>query len=134
MPKLILMQGLPGSGKSTKSREIYVSGKNVRLNRDLLREMLHFKEWSERKEKRIKQAELNLAELFLKQGLDVIVDDCNLAPKTIRMWEVFAEVKNVEIEWIKLNTSLELCIARDNQRERTVGEKAIREMAKLLED
>lgn len=50
---MYIMQGLPGSGKSTKAEEIVEhdgKGNTVRLNRDLLRTMLHFDKWSGRNE------------------------------------------------------------------------------------
>ena len=42
MSKMVIMQGLPASGKSTRAEEIERSmGNAVRINKDLLRTMLH---------------------------------------------------------------------------------------------
>ena len=51
MSRLILMQGLPGSGKSTRAKELLDENPHaVRINRDLLRTMLHCDVWSKDKE------------------------------------------------------------------------------------
>ena len=44
---MYIMRGQPASGKSTKAKEIFEKdGNAIRLNKDLLRKMLHFNVWS----------------------------------------------------------------------------------------
>ena len=50
MSKLIMLSGLPASGKTTKARELMVEyGNAVRVNKDDLRDMLHTGSWSGQK-------------------------------------------------------------------------------------
>lgn len=133
MSKLIMLKGLPASGKSTRAKEIVGYGNYVRVNRDLLREMLHFGVWSGRNEDVIVHAEKDLALLAFARGKNVVVDDCNLNPKNEAMWRGFVdEAKNAyqatfEVESIK--TPLYQCIMRDEVRDKAVGAHVIMNMA-----
>src|SRR4051812_38724625 len=83
MAKLIIMQGLPASGKSTKAKELLEHGNTVRLNKDLLRTMLHFDKFTGRNEGLTQDAALFLADNFLEKDINVIIDDTNFNPRTI---------------------------------------------------
>lgn len=130
MSKLIILQGLPASGKTTKAKELSQPGKNIRVNRDLLREMLHFG-FSLKNEDKVKRLEKMIIKDFLtKTNLDVIVDDTNLNKKTVKELVKIAEESKAEIEFIKIDTSLEECIKRDSMRDNPVGEGIIKMMHK----
>ncbi len=87
MAKLVMLRGLPASGKSTIAKEMVAGGGNfVRVNRDLLREMLHCSRWSGRNEDTTVQVEKTIAGNALVTGHNVVVDDCNLNPKNKDMW------------------------------------------------
>jgi len=131
MKKIYVLQGLPASGKSTKAKEIVESdkeGHTMRINRDLLREMFHFGVYTKQNERHIMNAEKTLAQSMLIFDYDVVVDDTNLKQKTIDMWRDVAEWMDADIEVIRLDTPLEVCIERDKKREKSVGEKVIRGM------
>lgn len=127
--KLIIMRGLPGSGKTTFSELIIKNdSKTIRLNRDLLREMLHFK-WTPKNEKFTIQAEELLASHFLTDGFNVIIDDTNLNPEVYEKWKHFTQ------DWEVVDftdVSIEECIKRDAQRPKPVGPAVIMRMAKNL--
>lgn len=127
--KLIIMRGLPGSGKSTFSKLIIKNDpKTIRLNRDLLREMLHFT-WTSKNEKYTIQAEEVLASHFLMLGFNVIIDDTNLSQEIYEKWKHFTQ------DWEVVDftdVTIEECIRRDNQRLKPVGAKVIMRMAKQL--
>ena len=127
MSTLIILQGLPASGKTTKARELSQPGNNVRVNRDLLREMLHFG-FSLKEEDTIRKTEELLIKAFLNKGRDVIVDDTNLKDKTIRRLFKMAAECSAEVEFIEMNVSLEECIRRDAVRDNPVGRGIIRHM------
>jgi predicted kinase len=131
MSKLILMKGLPGSGKSTRAEEILrANGNAVRLNKDLLRTMLHFDKWSGRNEGITRNAEHALARFFLGESKTVIIDDTNLNEGTLQGWkELAAKMEGVNLEYIYLNTPMEECIKRDAMREKRVGADVIKQMA-----
>lgn len=115
--KLTVLSGLPCSGKTTFSEKIVKeTGNTVRLNRDLLRTMLHFNKWSGKHEDLTVGAETALAQYFLSQ-CNVIIDDCNLNPKNIEKWKALASVTpGVKFEHIKINTPIGECILRSNKR------------------
>ena len=69
MAKIHVMQGFPASGKSTKAAEIIRKKEPntiIRINRDLLREMMHFKEYSKLNEREVMNSEKILAQYYLK--------------------------------------------------------------------
>lgn len=132
MAKLILMQGLPASGKSTKAAELLKEyGNAVRLNRDLLRTMLHCDVWSGPREKLTRDAVRMLAMRFLthKTVGVVIVDDTNLRTGTVAMWEQLAGECDASCEIVRMGTPMEECLRRDALREKPVGRHVIVGMA-----
>lgn len=129
--KVILLKGLPGAGKSTRAKEICKDKTFVRVNKDLLREMLHFGVWSYKNEKIINKTEQLLAQSLLEQGKNVVVDDCNFTH--IEKWKEFLKYHPVHVEVEEINTPIEECVTRDWARGaaggRTVGYSVIRGMA-----
>jgi tRNA uridine 5-carbamoylmethylation protein Kti12 len=124
------MQGLPASGKTTKAKELIETyGNYVRVNRDLLRKMLHFGKWSGKNEALTILAEKSLVRAFLTNKINVIVDDTNLG-KSVDMWKELAKEMGVKHEVIKMDTPIEECIERDKNRKETVGFDVIINMAR----
>ena len=122
MAKIIMLSGLPASGKSTKAEEILKEdGNAVRLNRDLLREMLHFNKWTGHKEGMTRDAQVNLAKCFLGKGHNVVIDDTNLGQSHLDRWKGIAKECDAKFEHVVMDTSIEDCIERDYNR-RITGE------------
>ena len=128
--RIIVCMGLPASGKSTFARDLVKRDATYkRINRDDLRSMIDNGAWSQGKEKHIRQAELLLAEYFFSQGLNIVVDDCNLSPSAKGMWQEFAKKVNATIEMKDFtHVDVEICIERDRRRPNYVGERVIRQM------
>ena len=83
MQEVILLRGLPASGKSTWAKEQVLKspGKYKRINKDSLREMLDVSAWSGSNEKfaiKVRDAIITLA---LTSDRSVIIDDTNIHPK-----------------------------------------------------
>lgn len=127
MSKIILCQGIQGSGKSTWAKA-WAKGDpehRVRLNYDDLRNMMG-EYWVPSREKML----LALEETFLNnaalKGYDIIVDNMNLNPKTIEKYEQWAKNFNYEIEKVLFDTPVEECIRRDKLRPNPIGEVVIK--------
>lgn len=133
MKTVIILKGLPASGKTSWSKEKVV-GSNCaikRVNKDDLREMLDTGKWSKANEKFV----LNLRDLIiltsLAQGKHVIVDDTNLHPKHEKHIRELVKGKNVQVKIREFIMSPEECIERDLKRPNSVGSKVIWNMYNL---
>jgi predicted kinase len=129
MPKLLMLKGLPASGKSTRAKEILKQGNWIRVNRDLLREMLHDGKWSGRNEDMTVQIERAIAREALGAGLNVVVDDTNLNPKNEGMWRMVTDIAGGSFEKETIELPIEECIERDFKRANSVGRDVIVGMA-----
>lgn len=127
--KLLLLRGLPASGKTTFAKELARNDGNwVRVNKDDLRNMLHGGRWSGKHERRIVQLERQLVEKALKDGKNVVIDDTNFNSIHEKQYREIAKQYNADFEIKEFDTPLEECIKRDNARPNGVGETVIRKM------
>jgi len=133
MLKVILLKGLPGSGKSTYARKLINENKGSykRVNKDDLRRMMDDSNWSKDNEKFVLGLRNHIIMNALGFGKHVIVDDTNLHPKheeNIRQM-LREHFPNVTLE-IKdfTDVPIETCIENDLKRLDSVGEKVIRKM------
>jgi predicted kinase len=136
MRKVILMKGLPGSGKSTYAAALINSNLETykRINRDELRAMFDNAKTSQANEKFIKKVRDLLINHALEEGKSVVVDDTNLSDKNYnRISQLVREYnvkysENVVVEIKEMDTPIEVCIERDALRENPVGEMVIKQM------
>lgn len=129
--ELIILRGIPGSGKSTWARAFV--GKCPwfkRICRDDLRQMLDGGVYSAHNEKFVRMIRNRLIRECLQEGSSVIVDDTNLKDRDIRDIRgcAYIDMEAVPVRIMDFDTPLDLCIERDAQREKPVGEARIREM------
>lgn len=126
--KVIIMQGLPASGKSTESKKLVDKENYKRINKDDLRAMVDNKYHSKTNEKLILKARDSLLSLYLSSGRNVVVDDTNFEQYHIdRITEIASEY-NAQVEVKFIDTPLDVCIERDKKRENGVGAHVIRSM------
>lgn len=129
---IILLRGLPASGKTTYARKFIKEHPNTykRINRDLLREMFDGSEYSAANETFIKEAEIHLAGLCMHEGFLPIIDDTNMSASAMALWENFAQQRACILQIVSfLHVPIETCIARDEARlVGKVGEGVIRIM------
>ena len=127
--KLIVLQGLPASGKSTLAKQMVQADPEgtIIVSRDALRHSLGVY-WVPSRESFITDLELYAIQSGLERGYNVIVDATNLNEKIVNNWKMMAASTGVQIEFIKLNTPLETCLERDNNpdREHNVGADVIK--------
>ena len=136
MKKVIILRGLPGSGKSTYAKQLLEENPNAykRINRDDLRMMFDNGYTSTGNEKFIKKVRDLLIIKALEEGKHVIVDDTNLSEKNkTRIQQLIDQFNkehndSVQIEIIEMKTPLDECIERDAQRKKPVGNKVIKAM------
>lgn len=127
---LIMLSGLPASGKSTLAEKIQKDLKNsVRVNKDLLRKMMYFGNFSWKNEKEVNDVELDIVRYYLGENIDVIVDDTNLLEYHENKWKSIAKEFNAEFIKVELNTPIDICIERDKNRIDSVGEYTIKNFA-----
>lgn len=128
--KLIMTKGLPGSGKSTWAYKYLEENPNtVLVCKDDLRAMMFNSAWTGNREKFILKARDFIVSEALKDGKSVVVHDTNFVPKHEISLKELAKLHKAEFE-IEDFTSvpIEQCIHNDLCREKSVGEKVIREM------
>lgn len=129
--KVLILKGLPGSGKSAYAKELMNTEKEwIRVSRDNLRDMLYFGGFSREKEDRLVYYMKYIIVDLLREGCDVIVDNCHLDPAHIAIIHdaiLFSDIR-CDVEIKEMETSLDECIARDSLRPDSVGEKVIRKL------
>lgn len=130
MKKVLILQGLPASGKSSFAKELLLAnpGRWVRTNKDLLREMAHASYWSKSNEKFILQLRDTAILMALEAGKHVVVDDTNFGKNIDHIKELVKGQAKVEINDSFLQTPVEECIRRDLLRPNSVGKDVIMKM------
>lgn len=117
MPKLLMLSGPSGSGKSFKARQLLeADGNAVRINRDSIREMSILK-WSPAREGWIIDAELAMTDAAARGKRNVIIDDTNLRQRDEDRWRYKAKELGYEFQKIQVTASLAQCILQDAHRE-----------------
>ena len=131
MKKIIVLQGPPACGKSTRAQELlvkYGSDKAVIVCRDSIREACG-EYWVPSREDYISDIEKGAVIAALEHDMIPIIDATNLNPKTIEKWKKIAADYNAEIEWIEVVETYKVALQRDSNpdRKRPVGKKVIRD-------
>jgi predicted kinase len=132
MQKILILQGLPASGKSTFAKELVTKEPNFwkRVNKDDLRAMLSNKVYNQKTENFVLSVRDAIIMRALTEGYNIIVDDTNFAQKHIdRIKRIASIYKNVKVEIKFIDTPLYECIERDSKRgEESVGKRVILNM------
>ena len=134
MPKLLVLRGLPGSGKTTYARDLVEKMGYVRVNKDDLRKMLHNGHHSQSKEEMVLEIRDSIVFSALYAGKNIVVDDTNIHPKHEKRLRQIADMvsktKKVSFKVMDefLKTPVEQCIENDLKRFDSVGEQVIRKM------
>lgn len=140
MKKILILKGIPASGKSTYAKELIKEnpGMYKRINRDALREMLDESHFSKGNEKFVRKVRDLLIMEGLNDGKHIIVDDTNIASSNEEHIRQLADRhrnetgKEVKVEVKLFEIDLEEAIKRDAQRAKSVGANVIRKMHRQL--
>ena len=126
--KVIILKGLPASGKSTYAKELIEKNPGVykRINKDDLRSMLDNSKWSKGNEAFVLKVRDALIHLAIVEGYSPIVDDTNLHPKHVE--HITAMVAPIPVETKFFDVPVFECIDRDAKRPNPVGGEVILRM------
>lgn len=126
MATLVVIRGLPASGKSTKARAWVAEDpeRRARINRDDIRTQLHDSVFVKRDdehpgtERAVQVARDAQITALLKLGVDVVSDDTNLPSRTVRDLRKLAVAAGAGFEvWDLTDVPYDTCMARNAQRE-----------------
>ena len=126
---VVLAIGLPGSGKSS-----WFKRHNIRpLSSDLLRELL----FDDAQEQRFQDLVFSNLRSMLKARLVArrpvnYVDATNLTPHDRSSWIKLAKDYGYDVQGLYFDVPVELCLERNQKRERVVAEDIMRKMAAKL--
>lgn len=140
MPTLLMLKGLPASGKSTFAKKLVVDSQHKteqwkRINKDDLRAMIDGGQWSRDNEKFILEVRDAVITHAFFYRHNVVVDDTNFEPRhEAELRELADTFRNIlpkidiKFEVRMFDTPLAECIRRDAARPKPVGEAVIRDM------
>lgn len=130
-PRLILLVGVPGSGKTTYAKE-YMGDNTVHLSSDTIRTELYGDESIQGNPYEVFSLMQTRAIEALKDGKDVLYDATNITRRD-RSYIINICPKFVKIEAHIIWAPIAECVKRDAERDRTVGKEVIDRMLKKFQ-
>ena len=133
MPKLYIMVGIPGSGKSTYAEKNLSQFATI-FSSDKLRGELLGDENDQSNKDLIFRTLYDRVREHLLEGKNAVIDATNLnKAERSRVLENFKDIDNVERVAVFVNTPLDECLLRNSRRSRVVPESVIRDFHSRLE-
>jgi len=136
-----ILVGIPACGKSTWAKNYVLANPNTkRINRDDLRNMLDAGKNTDGNENFLRVLRIEMVRMCLSLDKHVVLDDTNCYASKLEE-TIFAirtmagqMTKEIEIEIIDFNLSVEECLLRNKIRENPVEEIAIFHMKKAKDE
>lgn len=128
-PELILLVGPPGCGKSTFAKNLNSDDTKVYLSSDLVRKELYGDESCQDSPEIVFETMKERAHTALSNGASVIWDATNMTRKSRASALSCATTETKKIA-VVIFATIDKCIKRDGERERTVGKDIIMRMLK----
>ena len=142
---MVLVSGLPGSGKSFFSKKYFAKSGRKKVSRSAIRqhlyEMLTFEEkWSEDKfdfvdENLVKHIEKKIIEHLFQLGEQILIDNMSISASSREAYVSMAARNKKTISAIFINTDLATCLKRNRERppEEVVAESIISNLVASIE-
>ena len=127
--RIVLLVGLPGSGKSTWLEKMGVSG----LSSDAIRKLLA----DDETDQTIHAAVFRTLRFLLYQRIAIgrpvtYIDATNLTPQERHPYLRIGRLRQCQVEAVFFDVPLEVCRARNARRQRVVPDEALMKMAAKL--
>ncbi len=128
MAKLILLVGIPGSGKTTLSQRIIAKGFHC-LNADSIRQELYGDAITQGEPEKVFEIFFERLEAAMGEKKSIIVDNTNLKPlHRKQILDRAAKFAYDDVQLWLLDIPLATCLERNRNRERVVPEDAVTHM------
>jgi len=137
MSTIIVMQGGIAAGKSTKAREIVskLPDTSLRVSKDDIRSMLHDSRHSKPNERIVNLIQDEIIRIGIENNQTVVVDNTNFGNAIIHISALAQLIDpNIGMQIIQVPIEVEEAIRRDSLRDKSVGEKVIRDYDKRYGD
>jgi len=126
--KLVVMVGIPGSGKTTLAQKLVEKGFHY-LNADTIRLELYGNEAEQGDKEKVFSIFFERLEAALQQGLDIVIDNTNINLRQRKpILERAQRFSYTDVQLWLLDVPLDVCLRRNSARTRIVPDDIVANM------